>query len=118
MIPSPLHPALAHFPIAFVILGAILAGFSFFLQKRNLIIATAIILITSSLSTFIAMTTGNNAKTNFLDLYPQEKATVEQHAKLGESLTKISFVAAILSTIPIIITKNKRINSLFRFLTF
>ena len=61
MIPDPLHPAVVHFPIVLLLLGAPLAVVAVFVRRWNLPVLAAVVVALGAAGAVVATWTGGEA---------------------------------------------------------
>jgi uncharacterized membrane protein len=97
MIPDPLHPAIVHFPIVLLLLGAPLAVLSLFLRKWHLPLLTAVVLSVGGVGAVVATWTGEEAAELAGELNGSGETALEAHEDWGERARNAGIVAAILA---------------------
>ena len=99
MIPDPLHPAIVHFPIVLLLLGAPLAVVSLFLQKFHLPVLTAAVLALGGAGALVATWTGEEAAELAGELSGSGEKALDAHEEWGERARNAGLVAALLAVI-------------------
>lgn len=99
MIPDPLHPAVVHFPIVLLLLGAPLAVVSVFLRKWHLPVLTAAVLALGGAGAVVATWTGEEAAELAGELSGSGEKTLDAHEEWGERARNAGLVAAVLAVI-------------------
>ena len=99
MLPDPLHPAVVHFPIALLLLGAPLAVVSLFLRKWHLPVLTAAVLALGGGGAVVATWTGEEAAELAGELSGSGEKTLDAHEEWGERARNAGVVAAVLAVI-------------------
>ncbi len=97
MIPDPLHPAVVHFPIVLLLLGAPLAVVSLFLRKYHLPALTAAVLALGGAGALVATWTGEEAAELAGELSGSGEKTLDAHEEWGERARNAGIVAALLA---------------------
>jgi uncharacterized membrane protein len=95
-IPEPLHPALVHFPIVLLIVGAIAAVVSVFTNKWNVRKWTALLLIMGGLGAVAATWSGDQAKETIGEVPGAVEQVLDRHEELAETARNFAIVAGIL----------------------
>lgn len=91
-IPDPLHPAIAHFPIAVLLLGIVLAVLSLFLYRKQLLILSFFLSLIGTGAAYYAKETGNDATDIFLQKYSEATSTLDVHATWGNWTWKVAAI--------------------------
>lgn len=99
MVPDPLHPAVVHFPIVLLLLGAPLAVVSVFLRKWHLPVLTAVVLSLGGAGAVVATWTGEEAAELAGELSGNGEKTLDAHEEWGERARNAGLVAAVLAVI-------------------
>ncbi len=97
MLPDPLHPAIVHFPIVLLLLGAPLAILSIFLRKWHLPVLAAIVLSLGALGALAATWTGEKDAEMAGELAGNGEQTLDEHEEWGERARNAGIVAALLA---------------------
>ncbi|MFZ4776689.1 MAG: DUF2231 domain-containing protein [Terrimicrobiaceae bacterium] len=97
MLPDPLHPAIVHFPIVLLLLGAPLAILAVFLRKWHLPVLAAIVLSLGAAGAFVATWTGGNDAEMAGELAGNGEQTLDEHEEWGERTRNAGIVAALLA---------------------
>ena len=112
--PNPLHPAVVHFPIVLLLLGAVVAVASVFVDRWQLAWAAAGLLALGALGCFFALKTGDVAHESVGKLTPTAEALVDAHeewaqrtAIVGAPAGALAIVAVALRAVPILSEKKK-----------
>lgn len=95
-IPDPLHPAVVHFPIVLILLGAALACAAV-VWKRFALLA-AVCLALAAASSVVAVETGQKEKRDEIAVPEGEgRKVLKKHEKDGETLRNLALAAAALA---------------------
>jgi len=112
--PNPLHPAVVHFPIVLLLLGAVVAVASVFVDRWQLAWAAAGLLALGALGCFFALKTGDVAHESVGKLTPTAEALVDAHEEWAQRTAIVvavagglAIVAAATGTVPILGRKRK-----------
>lgn len=97
MLPDPLHPAIVHFPIVLLLLGAPLAVVSVFLTRWHLPLLTAAVLVLGGAGAFVATWTGGEAAELAGELPGSGEKVLDEHEEWGERARNAGIVAAVLA---------------------
>ena len=98
-LPTPLHPAIVHFPIVLTFLGTLFALISIITRRLWLPLYTAIILVLATLGAQFAVITGKAEGPLVSTLSQEQKQLVDAHSIWGENGRNALVVAAVLSLI-------------------
>lgn len=104
LVPSPLHPALVHFPIVLILLGTIVAIVAAATVRWNLRWAAAAILALGAIGAVVAAGTGEE-EGEAIDQTPAVSALLEQHAQWAERTEVVAIAAAILAVAAVVGTR-------------
>ncbi|MFA7343181.1 MAG: DUF2231 domain-containing protein [Terrimicrobiaceae bacterium] len=99
MIPDPLHPAVVHFPIVLLLLGAPLAVVAVFLRKWNLPVLAAVVLALGGAGALVATWTGEQAAELAGELNGRGEKILDEHEEWGERARNAGLVAAALAVV-------------------
>lgn len=95
--PDPLHPAVVHFPIALLLLGAPLAVAAVFLPR--LAVLTAAVLLLGAAGAAVAVATGEREKRDEIAVPEGEgREVLRRHESAGELARNSAVLVAVLST--------------------
>ncbi len=97
LIPDPLHPALVHFPIVLILLGAVFAFIAAFWRKHYLPVLAAGLLGMGALGAWAAVATGESDGGLLENGSPKREALVEEHETWAKRTLTFSVVAAVLA---------------------
>lgn len=97
MLPDPLHPAIVHFPIVLLLLGAPLAILSVFLRKWHIPVLAAIVLSLGAAGALAATWTGENDAEMAGELAGNGEQTLDEHEEWGKRARNAGIVAALLA---------------------
>lgn len=92
MIPDPLHPAVAHFPIVLLLAGVVLAVWLVIRPGRSMALAAAVVMSLAAVSSQFAVMTGES------DEEAGERASeavFEDHEEAAETTRTLAFVTAL-----------------------
>lgn len=105
MIPDPLHPAVVHFPIVLLLLGAPLAVFSVFFRKCNLPVLAAVVLTLGATGAVVAAWTGENAAEMAGELTGNGEKILDEHEEAGERARNFGCIAAALAVVSALVCR-------------
>jgi uncharacterized membrane protein len=96
-LPSPLHPALVHFPIALILVGAVVAVAAVFIGRRVLPPLSAGLLAAAALGTVAAAWTGGQEEEMAGELASQAEQALDAHEDWGIATRNAALIAAVLA---------------------
>jgi uncharacterized membrane protein len=96
-LPHPLHPAIVHFPIVFILVGTVCSIAALFTDAWNIKKWTALFFIIGALSAYAATWTGGKAAHQARPSSEIRKE-LHEHAENGESARNLAITAAVLAT--------------------
>lgn len=105
MIPDPLHPAIVHFPIVLLLVGAPLAVLAVLIRKWHLPWLAAFVLTCGALGSFAATWTGDDEEEMVGEISQQADAILEEHEEWGERTRNVAILAAALAIFAAALTK-------------
>ena len=95
-IPDPLHPAVIHFPIVFIIVGAMLACAA--VVWKRLALLAAVCLVLGAAGSVVAVETGHKERRDEIAVPEGEGRTVlNRHENDGEATRNLATGAAVLA---------------------
>jgi uncharacterized membrane protein len=97
MLPSPLHPALVHFPIVLILLGTLVALVAIFVRRWHLAWIAAALLGFGAIGAVTAAWTGNGEKEIVGEMNASADQLLDQHEDWGERTRNAAIVAALLA---------------------
>ena len=97
MIPDPLHPAVVHFPIVLLLLGAPLAVVAVFVRSWNLPVLAAVVLGLGAAGALMATWTGGQAAELAGELKGGGEQVLDEHEEWGKRARNAGIVAALLA---------------------
>jgi uncharacterized membrane protein len=97
MIPDPLHPAIVHFPIVLLLLGAPLAILSIFWRRSGFPILVAAVLSLGAFGAIVATLTGEQDAEMVGEATGHADQVLDEHEEWGERARNIGIVAALLA---------------------
>lgn len=95
-IPSPLHPAIVHFPIVLILLGSLIAVFAVFIQRWNLSVISAVLISLGAAGSVAATWSGDEDEEMVESGSPALEEILEEHEEWGERTRNAAILAAIL----------------------
>jgi uncharacterized membrane protein len=98
-IPEPLHPALVHFPIVLLLIGAVGALVSVFTDKWNARKWTALLLIAGAFGAFVATWSGNQAKETIGELAQTAENLLDRHEELAETTRNVAIATGVIGLV-------------------
>lgn len=97
MMPDPLHPAVVHFPIVFLLLGAPLAVVAVFVRHFNLPVLAAVVLALGGAGALVATWTGGQAAELAGELNGGGEHVLDEHEEWGKRSRNAGIIAALLA---------------------
>jgi len=98
-LPEPLHPAVVHFPIALLLLGAAVAGLAIFVRRWHLPLFAALLLSLGAAGAVVAVATGENEEEVVEHAIPSAEPLLEEHARWGDMARNLGLAAAALAVV-------------------
>ncbi len=96
-LPDPLHPAVIHFPIVLLLLGAAVAVVSVFVHRWHLPWLAAALLVMGAAGALVAVETGEESRETLGKLASQIQPLVDDHEEWAERTEIAAAIAAILA---------------------
>ncbi|HLP76511.1 MAG TPA: DUF2231 domain-containing protein, partial [Candidatus Paceibacterota bacterium] len=96
-LPNPLHPAVVHFPIVLILLGAAVALVAAFWRKGYIPVFAAILLSLGALGSWVAMETGESDGGIVENSTPAAEQLIEAHEEWAERTLVIASIAAVIA---------------------
>jgi uncharacterized membrane protein len=96
-IPSPLHPAIVHFPIVLILIGSMVAVVAVFCRRFHLPWMAAGLLAGGALGATAATWTGGKDQEIASELSPQAENILEEHEEWAERARNAAILAAFLA---------------------
>jgi len=97
MLPDPLHPAIVHFPIVLLLLGAPLAVMAVFVRKWHLPVLAAFVLALGAAGAIAAAFTGEQGAELAGELSGNGEKVLDEHEDWGKRSRNAGVTAAILA---------------------
>ncbi|HZR20265.1 MAG TPA: DUF2231 domain-containing protein [Verrucomicrobiae bacterium] len=94
LVPDPLHPAVVHFPIVLLLLGAPAAAVAVFWRKHHVPVLAAALLVFGALGTWGAVESGESDGGLVENTSPQLNELVDAHELWAKRTLGISILAA------------------------
>jgi uncharacterized membrane protein len=116
-IPIPLHPAIVHFPIALIFLGALLSTLTIFTRRGALPQFAAVTLILAAAAAQVAISTGGDQADAVLKRMPEAKPLILVHAEWGEWVRNVSIIAAVSAVLALGFYRVANIRRVLAFIT-
>jgi uncharacterized membrane protein len=95
LVPDPMHPAVVHFPIVLVLLGAIIACVAVFWRKHGLPALAAGLLALGALGTWVAVESGESDGGLVENTSSQVSDLVDAHETWAKRTLALSIVAGL-----------------------
>lgn len=103
--PEPLHPAVVHFPVALLLLGAFVTVLAVFIRRWHLPLFAAILLSLGAVGAIVAVATGEEEEEKVEHAIPAAEPVLEEHAHWGEGARNAGIVAALLAVVAAVLAK-------------
>jgi uncharacterized membrane protein len=116
-IPVPLHPAIVHFPIALIFLGAFLSTLTIFTRRGALPQFAAVTLILAAVAAQVAINTGEDQAEAVLKRMPEAKPLILVHAEWGEWVRNVTSIAAVSAVLALAFYRVANIRRVLAFIT-
>jgi uncharacterized membrane protein len=116
-IPNPLHPAIVHFPIVLIFLGALLSTLSIFTRRGALPQFVAVTLILAAGAAQIAINTGGDQADAVLKRMPEAKPLILVHAEWAEWVRNATVIAAISAVLALAFYRVANVRRVLAFIT-
>lgn len=110
LMPYPLHPAVVHFPIALLVLGALLALIGIVWRNHSLQVFTAFIFVLGTVAAYYTDQTGGKAFEAYNTYHPEGYPVLRQHADNAHNLVRASYVTAGISFLLPLIYRKRKLN--------
>lgn len=107
--PSPLHPALVHFPIVLLLIGVPVAMAALFVRKAGLAWLTALLLAGAALGAVLAVRAGGQDAEMAGTLNARAEAALDDHEEWGERTRAVALLAAGLAVAALVLRRWPRI---------
>ena len=96
-LPNPLHPAIVHFPIALILIGALLAVAAMLIRRWQLPWLATVLLVMGALGAYGAARTGGQQAVMVGEISEPAERILDQHQEWGELTRNFAIAAAILA---------------------
>ena len=116
-LPSPLHPAVVHFPIVLTFLGTLFAIFALLSRRGAFPQFSALILILAAGSAQFAVYTGNDQDPLFGTLPEEMRTLVREHSEWGERARTVVAIAAGFAVVALALIRTRAVRRIFALLT-
>lgn len=119
MLPNPLHPAFIHFAITFLVVAIIAAIASLFYFRKGLMVATAVLFLIGSGTTYLATIGGQKAGKQIIAIHPEVRGDVDKHQIEGYKLLLASVITTGFAflTLYLCSDENNKLNKVLRLST-
>ena len=97
-IPNPLHPAVVHFPIVLIVLGAAVSVIAVFWRKGSLPIFAAGLLVLGAVGAWVATETGESDGGLVENTNAQVEPLLEAHENWAKRTVVAAAIAAVIAT--------------------
>lgn len=92
-LPDPLHPAVVHFPIVLLLIGAAVAVAAVFLNRWHLPWTAAALLVLGATGAIVAVQTGESAQEVVGELPPAVEQILDEHEEWAERTELVAGIA-------------------------
>lgn len=116
-IPSPLHPAIVHFPIALILVGTLIAVISIVLRRWNLPCFAAGLLALGAIGAVAATWSGEEDEEILGSISDRAEHLLDEHEEWGESTRNLALLAALLAVSAIVTTRFGRVSKILSIVT-
>lgn len=96
-IPDPLHPVVVHFPIAFLVAGAVVALVAIFWRRCSLPWIAFAALAAAAIGSVVAVGTGDNEASRVGGISEVAEDLLDEHEEWGEVARNVAIVAALVA---------------------
>lgn len=96
-LPEPLHPAVVHFPIVLILMGAAVASAAVFLPRWHLPWIAAVLLGLGGIGAYVAVQTGDEEEEMVGKLPPVAKQLLDAHEDWADRTQVVAGIAATLA---------------------
>jgi len=103
-LPSPLHPALVHFPIVLILLGAVVAVAAAFIRRWHLPVIAAVLFVLGAIGSVIAVQTGERDSELVGETAAIEQV-LDQHEKWAERTQIAAIIVALLAVAAVVTSR-------------
>lgn len=106
-IPDPLHPAVVHFPIAFLVAGAVVAVGAVFIRRLGLPWIAFVVLAVGAAGAVVAVGTGSNEASRAGGISETAEDILDEHGELGETARNIAIAATLAALVAAGVSKTR-----------
>ncbi|XHR29272.1 MAG: DUF2231 domain-containing protein [Chthoniobacteraceae bacterium] len=99
MLPDPLHPAVVHFPIVLLLVGAGVMVVAVFLRRWNLDWIAAVLLLMGAAGAWAAVETGEASRELLGRLSGEALGLIDSHQEWGQKTGVVAIIAAMLAVL-------------------
>jgi len=96
-LPSPLHPAIVHFPIVLILIGTAAAVAAVFIRRWHLPLMAALLLSLGAAGAIAATWSGGEEEEMLGELSPQAEEILDEHEEWGERTRNLALITAVLA---------------------
>lgn len=104
-LPSPLHPAVVHFPIVLLLLGAPVAILAAIFRRWHLPLLACLMLVGGALGSLVAVGTGEAESAVVGELPGAGEQVLEEHEEMAETTRNLAIVGALLAIASVLLTR-------------
>lgn len=101
--PDPVHPAVVHFPVALLLVGALVSVAAVFVRRWHLPLFAAMLLSAGAAGAVAAVATGEAEEERVQHAVPSAEPLLEEHSQRGERARNFGVGAAALSIVAAIV---------------
>ncbi len=95
----PLHPQIVHFPIAFLLLAALVELSNLYLNRRPVSRFALVLLIIGTIGAFAAVQSGENSEDKVEQVLPETRNLLEEHEEAGNRVMWFFIAVSVLKIV-------------------
>jgi uncharacterized membrane protein len=110
LLPEPLHPAIIHFPIVLILLGAVATLAAAFWRRHHVPAFAALLLCLGAVGAWVAVESGESDGGLLETGTPQRETLVDEHETWAKRTLAISIIAAVAAAASVLAGRWSRIS--------